>query len=238
MVRGKPLPYATRLDGPGPAGARARTGGAVPRRRAGALALLLLAIPVAGAIDSDTPQPAVLAPLAARSLLLGVTTLADGHVVAVGERGHVLVSDDAGHSWRQSPVPVSSTLTAVYFADALHGWAVGHDETILRTDNGGRRWQLSHFAPTRQQPLLGVWFDAAGHGLAVGAFATVYRSADGGRSWQPAGLTPFPVRRSNTQAWPPQVNSLASASHSPSSREISWCGHIPWKARRSPPSRC
>ena len=113
--------------------------------------------------------------------------------MAVGERGHVLVSTDAGRSWRQSAVPASSTLTAVYFADAAHGWAVGHDETILRSDDGGRAWQLVHWAPERQAPLLGVWFDAAGHGVAVGAFAAVYRSADAGRSWDPAPFDPRPL---------------------------------------------
>jgi photosystem II stability/assembly factor-like uncharacterized protein len=139
------------------------------------------------------PEPAVIARLAVRSLLLGVATLPDGRVVAVGERGHVLVSTDAGQSWRQSPVPVSSTLTAVHFSDAAHGWAVGHDETILRTEDGGRAWQLSHWAPQHQAPLLGIWFDDAGHGVAVGAFAAVYRSRDGGSSWDSTPFDPQPL---------------------------------------------
>lgn len=159
------------------------------------LAALVLGPPAAGAVPAEAPEPAVIAPLAVHSLLLGVTALPDGHLVAVGERGHVLVSTDAGASWRQSPAPAASTLTAVYFADAAHGWAVGHDETILQTDDGGRSWRLRHWAPERQQPLLGVWFDNAGHGVAVGAFATVYRSADGGRTWQPAAFEPQPLVR-------------------------------------------
>ena len=151
----------------------------------------------------------MIARLAVRSLLLGVATLPDGHVIAVGERGHVLVSTDAGQTWRQSPAPVSSTLTAVYFADATHGWAVGHDETILRTEDGGRSWQLSHWAPEHQAPLLGVWFDAAGHGIAVGAFAAVYRSEDGGRTWASAPFEPAPLPGTKPPSKPRTADPMA-----------------------------
>lgn len=64
-------------------------------------------------------------------------------VVAVGERGVVALSDDGARSWNQAEkVPVSTTLTAVRFADAANGWAVGHGGVILATSDGGRRWVL------------------------------------------------------------------------------------------------
>src|SRR5688500_13031183 len=76
-------------------------------------------------------QPAETAPLAAASLLLDLA-VAGERLVAVGERGHVLLSDDRGSSWRQAKsVPTRIMLTAVFFIDAQYGWAVGHDETIL-----------------------------------------------------------------------------------------------------------
>lgn len=157
-------------------------------------ALLSLA---AGADDAPTgaerPAAAVIAPLAARSLLLDVRVLADGRLVTVGERGHVLISTDDGQHWQQSPAPANATLTAVYFADARRGWAVGHDEVILRTTDGGASWSLAHYAPEREQPLLAVWFDAGGHGLAVGAYSTVYRSSDDGASWQTVPFEPRPL---------------------------------------------
>jgi photosystem II stability/assembly factor-like uncharacterized protein len=76
---------------------------------------------------------------AAQSMLLGVARAGD-RLVAVGERGIVVTSDDGGASWVQSPVPVSSTLTAVSFAGAQRGWAVGHDGVILHSADGGRSW--------------------------------------------------------------------------------------------------
>ena len=60
--------------------------------------------------------PAMKSPLAARSLLNGLAR-AGKRIVAVGQRGHIVYSDDAGKSWQQAEVPVSSDLVAVYFAD-------------------------------------------------------------------------------------------------------------------------
>jgi len=37
-------------------------------------------------------------------------------------------------------VPVQVTLTAVDFADAEYGWAVGHDAVVLHTQDGGAHW--------------------------------------------------------------------------------------------------
>jgi photosystem II stability/assembly factor-like uncharacterized protein len=94
----------------------------------------------AGFVDPlDTP--AQMSPLAAGSLLQGVAR-AGNWLVAVGQRGHILVSTDGGVTWKQSQVPVSSDLTAVFFASDRKGWAVGHDGVILNTLDGGVTWTL------------------------------------------------------------------------------------------------
>jgi hypothetical protein len=82
-----------------------------------------------------------MSPLASRTLLLGVAQAGD-RLVAVGQRGHIVVSADGGAAWTQSPVPVSSDLTAVWFVDASAGWAVGHDGVILHSDDGGAHWKV------------------------------------------------------------------------------------------------
>ena len=62
-------------------------------------------------------------------------------LVAVGERGVVVLSDDGGESWRQArQVPVSTTLTAVFFVDDKQGWAVGHGGVVLHSRDGGETW--------------------------------------------------------------------------------------------------
>lgn len=78
---------------------------------------------------------------ATQSLLLDIDTAGE-RLVAVGEQGLVLLSDDQGERWRQAMVPVSVLLTAVDFVDARHGWAVGHDGVVLQTQDGGDSWSL------------------------------------------------------------------------------------------------
>lgn len=126
--------------------------------------------------------PAVLQPLAAKSLILDAARAGD-RLVAVGERGHILLSDDGGQSWRQVAVPADSTLTAVDFADARNGWAVGHDSVILATTDGGESWTLQHANPEWEQPLMDVLFTDPQTGIAVGAYGLYMETRDGGRTW-------------------------------------------------------
>jgi len=61
-------------------------------------------------------------------------------LVAVGDNGLIILSDDEGVTWRQAQVPVSVDLNAVHFSDADQGWAVGHGAVILHTRDGGQTW--------------------------------------------------------------------------------------------------
>jgi len=83
--------------------------------------------------------PAARSALAPRTLLNGLARAGD-RVIAVGQRGHVLFSDDAGANWQQAEVPVSSDLVAVSFPSPSKGWAVGHDGVILHTNTAGATW--------------------------------------------------------------------------------------------------
>ena len=140
------------------------------------IAAMLLASPAAA------QRAAVESRLAATSLLLD-GTVAGSRMMVVGQRGHILISDDDGVTWRQAQAPVQVMLTAVRMLDAQTGWSVGHDATILRTRDGGETWQLVHYAPQAQLPLLDVWFRDADNGFAVGAFGAFLASADGGDTW-------------------------------------------------------
>lgn len=129
------------------------------------------------------PRPAEMARLAPHSLLLGIAQVGD-RVVAVGDRGTILLSDN-GENWEQSPVPVHATLTAVAFADEAHGWAVGHDESILHTQDGGKTWTLQRFNPQENKPILSVLALDAQRAYAVGAYGLFLTTRDGGASWNP-----------------------------------------------------
>jgi photosystem II stability/assembly factor-like uncharacterized protein len=152
-----------------------------------------------------TPAPAAEmsepAPLAAKSLLLGVARAGD-RLVAVGDRGHVLLSDDNGSTWRQVAAPTRAMLTSVSFPDAKHGWAVGHDGVILASTDGGETWQRQDDGKDLESVFLHVFFADAARGFAVGAYGKFLATADGGRSWVPARPAPEEVHYNDLAAGP------------------------------------
>jgi len=135
----------------------------------------------AASVDPGT-LPAEAAPLAPRSLLLDIAQ-AGSRFVAVGERGHVLTSDNRGQTWAQAAsVPTQALLTAVCFSDEKHGVAVGHDEIALVTTDAGNSWQRTHYAPEARQPLLDVVCNGS-DAIAVGAYGVYFTSGDRGLTW-------------------------------------------------------
>lgn len=156
----------------------------------GPLALLMLVLmpfQLYAQQDSIEPKPAIQAPLADESLMLDVISH-DGGFVAVGSRGHVLLSED-GHQWRQaSSVPVQATLTRVT-AFGRRLWAVGHDAAIISSTDGGETWFIQHFDPEAQEPLLDVLFLNPNEGFAIGAYGRFMTTSDGGINWESGRLT-------------------------------------------------
>ncbi|GAW96222.1 MULTISPECIES: WD40/YVTN/BNR-like repeat-containing protein [Colwellia] len=127
--------------------------------------------------------PATESALASKSLLLDIAPIGANKLVAVGQHGHILLSMD-GINWQQANVPVQATLTSVYFLNEQLGWAVGHDATILHSQDGGLNWQVQQYLPALEKPLLDIYFKNAQQGLAVGAYGQFFRSNDGGTTWQ------------------------------------------------------
>lgn len=146
------------------------------------VALLTLTFTLTSARAAETSEPAS---LAAKSLLLAVTRAGD-KLVAVGDRGHVLLSADQGRTWTQSVVPTRAMLTGVSFPDAQHGWAVGHDGVILATADGGQTWWRQDAGADLESVYLDVLFRDAANGFAVGAYGKFMVTANGGKTWTAA----------------------------------------------------
>ncbi len=106
-----------------------------------ALLLASWVLVLAPTARSATTDYALIMPGAESSLLLDIAAAGD-RLVAVGERGHILHSNDTGKSWIQSKVPTSVMLTRVFFFSESTGWAVGHDGNILLSTDGGVNWVL------------------------------------------------------------------------------------------------
>jgi photosystem II stability/assembly factor-like uncharacterized protein len=164
---------------------------------------------------SDTLSiPAKMGERSSSSVLLAVTR-AGARLIAVGERGIILVSDDNAKSWKQVKSPVSVALTNVYFVSANKGWVVGHGGVVLHSNDAGSTW-VKQFDGERaaqailaaaksssdsgrrlalaermvtegaDKPFLDVYFADDDHGLIVGAYGLIFTTDDGGQLWHPA----------------------------------------------------
>jgi photosystem II stability/assembly factor-like uncharacterized protein len=163
-----------------------------PARHPSPLAKALSLLSVCSVLAFAAPLPlqaadaatitSIESPKAVTSLLLDIAH-AGKRLVAVGDRGHILFSEDAGRNWVQARVPSRQLLTAVYFVDDKHGWAVGHDAQILASDDGGANWELQHEDLEREAPLLDIWFRDTSTGYAVGAYGALLETSDGGKTW-------------------------------------------------------
>ncbi len=150
------------------------------RRRSGRLlAAALMAIGLAGCKLTEQAAPSA---AAGSGFVLDVATAAD-RLVAVGEHGRIVFSDDRGRQWQRASTPAREVLTAVAFADERRGWAVGHGGVILASVDGGASWQLQKVLD-EHPVLLSVHFADERRGWAVGHGGVILASVDGGASWQ------------------------------------------------------
>ncbi|MGS0680784.1 WD40/YVTN/BNR-like repeat-containing protein [Shewanella sp. 125m-7] len=118
-------------------------------------------------------------PLAANSLVLDIVNN-QKTLVAVGERGHAFVYQD---SWKQVSTPTNVLLTKTFFITPNKGWAVGHDATILHTQDAGLSWTLQMQSEKIEKPFLDILFFNEQEGVAIGAYGLFYRTLDGGETW-------------------------------------------------------
>jgi photosystem II stability/assembly factor-like uncharacterized protein len=147
-------------------------------------------MPAAAQEDGEAgPEYAMQSDLAAESLLLDAT-YANGRLIAVGEFGHIVLSDDRGATWRQAQsVPTQATLTGVTFVGEKVGFAVGHDATVLRTTDGGENWDLVYNDTESEMAFMTVYFEDENRGFAMGAFSFIVETTDGGDTWEERSLS-------------------------------------------------
>jgi photosystem II stability/assembly factor-like uncharacterized protein len=123
-------------------------------------------------------------------LIVNGLARAGARLVAVGEQGHALLSDDGGRRWREAGFDHArgSTLTQVQFVSPTVGIAVGHDGWIVRSTDGGASWHEVAFDEQRAEPLFGVWAGKNTALFAYGGFGRLLLSNDAGQHWQPVAI--------------------------------------------------
>lgn len=162
------------------------------------------------AVEDAIDRPAEVSRLGPYSVLLSAARAGES-IIAVGERGFILLSDDNAKTWKQLPSPVSSTLTGVAFSNEKVGYAIGHGGTVLGTKDGGKNWALlvngltlvealltdallkkdEEAAETARfllddgpdKPFLDLLLLSSEHIVVVGAYGLAFESKDAGKTW-------------------------------------------------------
>lgn len=101
-----------------------------------------------------------------------------GIVVAAGSQA--FVTNNGGASWTAASGFINAEDVTFANADVLY--AVGGDEKIARSINGGLNWNTI-YSGTFQNVFLGVDFFGLNHGMVVGEDGKVLTTVNGGNSW-------------------------------------------------------
>ena len=142
---------------------------------------------VAADYDPATADSEILVPkIVSKALFTDIIATGTG-AIAVGERGHILKTSNYT-DWVQLPVPTRSLLTNIY-ARGADIWAVGHEEIILHSGDGGSTWGRQHVKSDALGPLLDIVFVDDNRGIAVGAEGKMLTTSDAGKTWVDGNIT-------------------------------------------------
>ncbi len=98
-------------------------------------------VPPANSHWTLKPNPALIASQASRTRLLSIESVGN-RLVAVGQQGVIIASEDAGATWTQVASPINQMLNRVRFSSPKTGWILGYDSTILKSTDAGKSWAL------------------------------------------------------------------------------------------------
>ncbi len=144
---------------------------------------------------SSLPNEALSRALRPDATLRSIAAVSQDRLVAVGDRGTILGTYDAGRSWKLIPSPTPANLHDVKFQGeqgfAVGGW-IGTESgqsygVLLATNDSGQTWQTI----TNDLPRL-IGIQIIGNNLicwgdySSGLGSSVFQSTDGGKSWSAA----------------------------------------------------
>ncbi len=104
--------------------------------------------------------------------LLGLTILPSSAMVAVGESGTILRSEN-GSDWQAIHSGTTEMLNAVAAADKDRLWAVGSGGATLSSNDGGKSWTMNQ--PVSARHLMAIDLINSTRGIAVGKRGAIQR---------------------------------------------------------------
>ena len=120
-------------------------------------------------------------PLPQGNTILCIQYLTENRIMAIGEAGSVMISDDGGTTWDFKGSGTFNTLYDFFFVNAATGFIVGDGGIILMTTDEGNHW--STLVSGINESLRSVWFSDQSNGYAVGANGKILKTTDAGAAW-------------------------------------------------------
>ena len=124
-----------------------------------------------------------------------------------------LVTRDGGATWQQQHTGNVFELFGIGFIDALQGYIVGSNATLIETEDGGGTWggisieaetgqiqRLQFDEAIRWKRAVGFYdlhFSTPQHGWGVGELGKILHTKDGGLTWQSQDLGELDVSYNN-----------------------------------------
>ncbi len=155
--------------------------------------------PISASQAAIMPNEELVALASSDASLNAIAVISEDRLCVVGDRGAILITEDAGRQWKLLPSVTSCNLHGVAF-DGEFGFAVGgwignvtrrSHGVLLKSLDGGRSWEKTHAFQLGR--LTGVAMQA-GRIVAWGDYSpelssSVFESLDGGRSWRSLPLS-------------------------------------------------
>lgn len=134
-------------------------------------------------------------------------SFAGAHGIVVGEFGQIMITDDAGKTWRGVKSGVPSSLMSVYLRDGAHAVAVGLSGVVLVSYDGGAQWAA--VPPQTREHLNNVHWDGQ-RWLVVGDKGVLLTADAAATSWNVGRVSEGNLGW-NTQILPVAANGAAKA---------------------------
>lgn len=96
---------------------------------------------------------------------------------------------DKGNTWESQAMPdVSSIIEDVFFINHNIGWAVGERNTILKTIDGGKSWNVKEYSFSSKKRFYSICFYNELNGFVVGGrsyddYGVIMKTINGGETW-------------------------------------------------------
>jgi photosystem II stability/assembly factor-like uncharacterized protein len=127
-----------------------------------------------------------------------VWPLGPDQALIAGTRGKLLLTKDAGRSFKRIDIGTDLAIFGVQMTDAENGYLCGQDGLVMRTTDGGLTWQRLN-SRTRLF-IFALSFPDRLHGFLVGDRSLVLSTADAGESF---------LKRQLERRFPPELRDYA-----------------------------